>query len=229
MQTKFRRYLYYQIKDNIECYNQRAHKVKHIFVMIAFSILVVRCFLGIYSHVNGNSQYLNYDPFIYFLYATFDKVFVHYAIITIISFLLGTFGTYNIGFHRLHQIYYELIVLNLDQIKICSINSNQQATVIDQNYRDYFKNFNQFVFWQLPAIQLLVKKSFKQFIKNKLQFSAELIDKNKLSKCKLNSIPNASIEFRLKMGRIVDSLEHHFYTTHLYISKYILFPLISLK
>lgn len=198
-------------------------KVKHSLELLNNVILFLRGFIAICSYViNSESfQYWRNDPFTYYFYLNFKKQFLYYTIIMMISFISNMLGIYNVCFRGIHITFYDLIVTNMDQIRSCLISKNKRRKIINIYYNNklvQLKSENPFI-WNIPPIRFLSKQIYWYLAKQKLALSDKIINKSKLNNYHLKTLPNISIELRLKIAKTVQNLDKIFYVINLELSK----------
>lgn len=222
MQFKFKNLLYNQMKEICEHRNDRSYVIKHILVVLAFFIMLIRVVMGIGSYLLNIEafQYWRYDPFTYFVYVYFENSFALYTFIISMPFCFGILATIIFCFQRVdtitYQIYYDLIVLNTDQINNCSISETKQSLLSNNKCENYLAKFCHLPFIaHFPAVQFFWKQICWHLAKIQLKLNGQFVDQGKISKCSLGTIPNVSVEFRLKIALAIAVFEKLYYLAHL--------------
>lgn len=227
MQFKIRNHLYNHTLEIFKNRQKLVFKVKYSLEIFNNIILFLRGFIAICSYLIGNEsfQYWRNDPFTYYLYLNFKEQFLYYTMIMMISFISNVLGIYYVCFRGIHIIFYDLIVINMNQIRNCLISPSEQKKFLNIHYSGKLtrlKMKNPF-FWKVPPIRFLWKQIYWYLTKQKLALDAEIIDQSKLNKYHLKSLPNISIELRLKMAKTVYNLDKIFYIINLELVLIILF------
>lgn len=224
MQLKFNKLIYYQIKEIVERRYERGYLIKHILEMIAFFVMLIRGSLaiGTYWMKTDTFQYWQYDPWTYYIFVHHEKTFLVYAFIMMVPFFYGFSCAHTFFFHRVdtltYRIFYDLIVVNIDQLNLALVSKRRQLELFDDNYKNNLKKFKQIsILWQIPPIRFLLKQICWHSTKTEFSFSPKIINKVKISKCKLNSVPNITVEFRLKIAHIIYKLENFYFLFHILI------------
>lgn len=222
MQLKFKNLLYNQMKEICEHRNDRRYITKHILVVFAFTIMLLRTVIGIGSYLLNiqSIPYWRYDPFTNFVYVYFENAFPLYAFIISMPFCFGILATIIFFFQRVdtitYQIYYDLIVINTDQINNCCLSKTEQSLLSKDKYKNYLAKLDQ---WQMIfhfyPIHFLWKQICWYLAQLQLQLNGQFIDQNKILKYPLETIPNVSVEFRLKIAWAITVFEKFYYLAHI--------------
>lgn len=225
MQLKIQRYLYYQAKELVEQRTERQYLIRHGFEIFAYSIYIIRGLLAIISYASESEtfQYWRQDPWVYYIFENYHKAFVFYTSIMIAPFIYGACCTVAYSFHRVNlmtfRVIYDLIVLNIDQIKDCQFSKNKQMEILNQNYKISLIKLKQIpIIWHIPLIRLVLTIFCWYWNKIQLEFSSQMIDRKKISTYKLKTI-SVSFELRQKLAYFVSLLDNLFYFFHIIIGK----------
>lgn len=217
MQLFIRHFLYNQIKDIIEHRNDRQYIVKHGLEVMAYLFMLLRCTLGLCSFFFSSlPPYWLHDPWIYYLHQSYDNDFMLYTIIMMMPDLFGILGAYTYCFQRVdtitYLIFYDLLVINRHQIQSCTIGNNQQNEILNECYLNNLAKIKQQKFlWNIPPVKYLLKQICWLWTKYTMEFDVKVINKAKIGKLKLKTIPNISIDLRLKIALITVNLDRIYY------------------
>lgn len=224
MQLKFKKLIYYQIKEIVEQRYNRGYLIKHTLEMIAFFAMLIRGSLaiGTYWLKVDAFQYWQYDPWTYYIFVHYEKTFLVYAFIMMVPFFYGFSTAHTFFFHRVdtltYRIFYDLIVVNIDQLNFALVSKPRQLELLNHIYLNNLKKFKKMlILWQIPPIRFLLKQICWHSTKAEFLFNPKIINKEKISKCKLNSVPNITIEFRLKIAQIIHKMERFYFLFHILI------------
>lgn len=225
MQLKIENFLYNQIKEIIEHRNNSWYLLKHKLEIISFIIVLARSSISICSYTFNfeTFQYWRYDPLSYFLFVTFQNQFVLYTIIIMLPFLLGILGISAFYFQPVdtisYQIFYDLIVINFQQIKKCSISKKERDRIVQEYYGECLhKCETKFHCQYTSSLHFLLRRFCWHWVQFKFEYDKKTINCSKLAKYKLKTVPNNSIEFRLKIAKMIRCMERLFYVLHLILS-----------
>lgn len=225
MQLKIHRYLYYQTKELVEQRTERQYLIKHSLEIVAFFIYIFRGLLAIITFVWENETFQSWrlDPFFYYIFVNYHKAFIFYSGIMIAPFIYGVSCIIAYNFQRTNlysfRIIYDLIVLNIDQLRDCQFSKNKQLEILNHNYQISLIRLKQLpIVWHIPLIRPLLMISCWYWNKIRLEFSAEVIDQEKISHYKLETI-SISFKLRQKLAQFVSTLDVFFYFSHLFLSK----------
>lgn len=227
MQLKIQNFLYYQMKEIFECCENKLYFIKHFSEIISCSITFFQLFFGIISYIIHCSsfQYWLYDPFAYYIFISFPQAFLLYSIIAIMPFLLAIIGTIGIFFLSKNlfctKAFYELIVLNCNQIQQCLINEQQQKEI---SFNIYSLNLNKWkrffgkIIWNCLPMQILLKKCCKKWTEISLKFNPKFVDRRKLKLFQLETFPHITVQCRCHLAKFIHFTNYIFYYTHLFTS-----------
>lgn len=230
MQINIGNFLYHQTKEIFECCETKFYFIKHLGEIISCSITFGQIFLGIISYLIHCSsfQYWLYDPFAYYIYISFPQAFLLYSIIAIMPFLMAIIGTIGFFFKSKNtfctKAFYELIVVNWNQIQQCLINEQQQKEISLNVYLinlSKWKSFFGKIIWNCLPMQMLLRKCCKQWTEISLKFNPKFVDRRKLKLCHLESFPHITLHCRCDLVKFIYFTNYIFYYTHLLTS---LFP-----
>lgn len=223
MQLRIRHCIFNQFKEIGEHRNNQKFIIKHWLEIISCSILVLRYVLAIGSYLweDESFQYWRRDPLMVYLYECFGEAFVIYLIIVImplifaidIVFIYYLYSTEMFIF----QYLYQLIVVNIEQIKQCLIDERKQQELFLEEYRSNLRKLktNAGIFWHIPLISFVLKRFCFYKTHLNFQFSKKIIDEKRLSNMKLSLIGGISIKCRLKLAKTITFNDFVNYIIHL--------------
>lgn len=223
MQTNVRHYLYYQIKHLIENNQNRSYYFKHLWEIFASFILFIRLSLGIISYLyHCKIQYWLLDPITYFFHISFQNAFIYYSFIGMMPGTLVMVGTILVFFHSANgltfQFFYELIVINKDQLKKCFICEKQRQTMLINQFKKNLIQLNNWKWkfcWKISLIKIILTKFCWLLTRIQFNLSGQNIDPTLIVQYELKTVPGITNQFRLNLFNLVEYVDLFFYIVHL--------------
>lgn len=223
MQLGIRHFMYNSYNEIIHCRNEQSYIIKHWLEIICCLILTLRYCLAIGSyHWNSPFQYWRYDPFTFYLKNYFNEAFVIYVIIIMTPFIIAIFIIYAIFLHPsniyVSQVFYDLIVLNFQQLNQCLIDTKQKLKLIQNNYENNLEKMKTLtgLLWNYKLLKFLLKRFCLIWTRNSFQINPKMIDRKKLSQLKLKTAPIISLKCRIGLAKLVTIHDDTNYIIHIY-------------
>lgn len=203
--------LYTQFKEIVEHRNERRCIIQHWLEIISFLILLIRYALAMWSYLweNPSFQYWRYDPMSFYLQKCFGEAFVIYLLIVMmpILFSIGLIFLFYISSFKafIFRYLYEIIVVNLDQVKQCLIDRNKRKQLLMEEYEFNLNRIQKkfAILWNISLIRFLLKQFCFYQTKKNFQFNPKMIDLKKLSNLKLSLVPYISNGCRLELAKMI--------------------------
>lgn len=207
------------MKEIVEQRNERQYLIKHLLEILAIIFVLIRGYLGIFTYVFNCRlfQYYLLDPLICFVYVNNTKGFVFFTIIVLMPLIHGLMASYAFFFQSVkcisNHLCYDLIVLNIDQLKHCQISKREQKALLKIEFQINLNRLKRNFIWNIVPIRFILRQICWQWTKYQLYFNMKM-QKSSIFKYRLKLIPNHPIEVRQKLANVVHLFDWMFYIWH---------------
>lgn len=204
--------------------NEKCYVIKHWSQIICCLILTLRYLLAIGSYLwnNPSFQYWHYDPLILYLKINFAETYIIYVIIIMTPAIISIFIIYPIYLHPFNiyvsQIFYDLIVLNFEQLNQCLVKPRDEQELFAIDYECNLTKLKTMVgvLWNFRILKFILKRCCLVWTKNLFQLNPKMIHHKKLLKFKLKTAPIISLKCRLGLAKMMIIQDITYYIFHIY-------------